>query len=134
MKSMRSLSRREYMSNCRSPRGVCSTTIGTSCCLISSIVTQAPPRCLPHQYPLPPRALLRLLSLPQRSPLRSLRARRPSRAQPLRAPPVSYTHLRAHETGRNLVCRLLLEKKKTLPEGQSINNNHKFQGLFIRIS
>ena len=27
-------------------------------------------------------------------------------------PPVSYTHLRAHETGRNLVCRLLLEKKK----------------------
>ena len=26
--------------------------------------------------------------------------------------PVSYTHLRAHETGRNLVCRLLLEKKK----------------------
>src|SRR5665213_4394536 len=26
--------------------------------------------------------------------------------------PVSYTHLRAHETGRNLVCRLLLDKKK----------------------
>ena len=25
---------------------------------------------------------------------------------------VSYTHLRAHETGRKLVCRLLLEKKK----------------------
>src|SRR5674476_741165 len=25
------------------------------------------------------------------------------------AMPVSYTHLRAHETGRNLVCRLLLE-------------------------
>ena len=24
---------------------------------------------------------------------------------------VSYTHLRANETGRNLVCRLLLEKK-----------------------
>ena len=24
------------------------------------------------------------------------------------ATPVSYTHLRAHETGRNLVCRLLL--------------------------
>ena len=30
----------------------------------------------------------------------------------LPAGPVSYTHLRAHETGRNLVCRLLLEKKK----------------------
>ena len=27
-------------------------------------------------------------------------------------PPVSYTHLRAHETRSNLVCRLLLEKKK----------------------
>ena len=26
---------------------------------------------------------------------------------------VSYTHLRAHETRGNLVCRLLLEKKKT---------------------
>ena len=25
---------------------------------------------------------------------------------------VSYTHLRAHETLMNLVCRLLLEKKK----------------------
>eukprot|EP00831_Metopus_contortus_P077087 TRINITY_DN71628_c0_g1_i1.p3 TRINITY_DN71628_c0_g1~~TRINITY_DN71628_c0_g1_i1.p3 ORF type:complete len:126 (+),score=21.73 TRINITY_DN71628_c0_g1_i1:123-500(+) len=27
--------------------------------------------------------------------------------------PVSYTHLRAHETSLHLVCRLLLEKKKT---------------------
>ena len=27
---------------------------------------------------------------------------------------VSYTHLRAHETKANLVCRLLLEKKKEL--------------------
>ena len=26
---------------------------------------------------------------------------------------VSYTHLRAHETDSYLVCRLLLEKKKT---------------------
>ena len=31
---------------------------------------------------------------------------------PDKTKPVSYTHLRAHETGRNLVCRLLLEKKK----------------------
>ena len=29
-----------------------------------------------------------------------------------RSKPVSYTHLRAHETLRYLVCRLLLEKKK----------------------
>ena len=28
--------------------------------------------------------------------------------------PVSYTHLRAHETVLDLVCRLLLEKKKIL--------------------
>ena len=26
--------------------------------------------------------------------------------------PVSYTHLRAHETRHDIVCRLLLEKKK----------------------
>ena len=32
--------------------------------------------------------------------------------QQLPSESVSYTHLRAHETGRNLVCRLLLEKKK----------------------
>src|SRR5450759_5678793 len=29
-----------------------------------------------------------------------------------RLTPVSYTHLRAHETRHDLVCRLLLEKKK----------------------
>eukprot|EP00658_Telonema_sp_P-2_P059173 TRINITY_DN47906_c0_g1_i1.p1 TRINITY_DN47906_c0_g1~~TRINITY_DN47906_c0_g1_i1.p1 ORF type:complete len:102 (-),score=16.46 TRINITY_DN47906_c0_g1_i1:19-324(-) len=29
---------------------------------------------------------------------------------------VSYTHLRAHETPEHLVCRLLLEKKKTTSE------------------
>ena len=29
-----------------------------------------------------------------------------------RTMPVSYTHLRAHETVLDLVCRLLLEKKK----------------------
>ena len=30
----------------------------------------------------------------------------------LKRGPVSYTHLRAHETPEHLVCRLLLEKKK----------------------
>ena len=34
-------------------------------------------------------------------------------AQAHAAGPVSYTHLRAHETVLDLVCRLLLEKKKT---------------------
>ena len=31
---------------------------------------------------------------------------------PLNCDPVSYTHLRAHETVLDIVCRLLLEKKK----------------------
>ena len=32
---------------------------------------------------------------------------------------VSYKHLRAHETGRNLVCRLMLEKKKKVKNKQN---------------
>ena len=35
--------------------------------------------------------------------------------------PVSYTHLRAHETPEHLVCRLLLEKKK---KQHKFNNNN----------
>src|SRR5660398_154504 len=35
--------------------------------------------------------------------------------------PVSYTHLRAHETKANLVCRLLLEKKKK--KGKKLERN-----------
>src|SRR5665811_2504048 len=37
--------------------------------------------------------------------------------------PVSYTHLRAHETVLDLVCRLLLEKKKKKKKKK--NNKHK---------
>ena len=40
--------------------------------------------------------------------------------------PVSYTHLRAHETGRNLVCRLLLEKKKKTQQTKK-NTNEQFR-------
>src|SRR5450756_3052343 len=36
-----------------------------------------------------------------------------------RGVPVSYTHLRAHETRHDLVCRLLLEKKKTTTQNKS---------------
>src|SRR5660398_11312 len=36
----------------------------------------------------------------------------PGDTKPDYVEPVSYTHLRAHETKANLVCRLLLEKKK----------------------
>src|SRR5660397_285405 len=35
--------------------------------------------------------------------------------------PVSYTHLRAHETKANLVCRLLLEKKKQKKKKKTLN-------------
>ena len=33
---------------------------------------------------------------------------------------VSYTHLRAHETEADLVCRLLLEKKKRVHESDKL--------------
>ena len=36
--------------------------------------------------------------------------------------PVSYTHLRAHETVLDLVCRLLLEKKKHQPTTYTLHN------------
>ena len=35
--------------------------------------------------------------------------------------PVSYTHLRAHETVLDLVCRLLLEKKKNNASKKTLN-------------
>ena len=49
-------------------------------------------------------------------------------AAPASAQPVSYTHLRAHETVLDLVCRLLLEKKKTQRHNirpRTHNNNIK---------
>ena len=39
--------------------------------------------------------------------------------------PVSYTHLRAHETDSYLVCRLLLEKKKKKTFVDRITMNSK---------
>src|SRR5450756_1015487 len=41
--------------------------------------------------------------------------------RPGRGMPVSYTHLRAHETRHDLVCRLLLEKKKSTRQTPSSN-------------
>src|SRR5450756_2836525 len=41
-----------------------------------------------------------------------LRAEAPDYVRLVDVRPVSYTHLRAHETRHDLVCRLLLEKKK----------------------
>ena len=38
--------------------------------------------------------------------------------------PVSYTHLRAHETPEHLVCRLLLEKKKTRTTNYTLRRHH----------
>ena len=39
--------------------------------------------------------------------------------------PVSYTHLRAHETVLDLVCRLLLEKKKKAKTKLELTNDNK---------
>src|SRR5450756_2689939 len=46
--------------------------------------------------------------------------------QPCSPKPVSYTHLRAHETRHDLVCRLLLEKKKNK---EHHTQNHKPQNI-----
>src|SRR5664279_5878651 len=48
------------------------------------------------------------MALQYAQPLEPVRDVRPG----LNVIPVSYTHLRAHETDSYLVCRLLLEKKK----------------------
>ena len=43
--------------------------------------------------------------------------------------PVSYTHLRAHETVLDLVCRLLLEKKKK----RRVEDGHYIIACFNRL-
>ena len=52
-------------------------------------------------------------------------------AVPLEA--VSYTHLRAHETVLDLVCRLLLEKKKK-ERTKKINKKKKNKKIFSNIT
>src|SRR5659263_352860 len=57
-----------------------------------------------------------------------LRSRvRPPTVTPMarRVGPVSYTHLRAHETRHDLVCRLLLEKKKKNEQRKKKKNKKK---------
>ena len=46
-----------------------------------------------------------------------------TRTTPNASRPVSYTHLRAHETVLDLVCRLLLEKKNFIKQKQSVSAN-----------
>ena len=50
------------------------------------------------------------------------RAERAERQEP---EPVSYTHLRAHETVLDLVCRLLLEKKTQQKKNKKQNKKNK---------
>src|SRR5450756_522316 len=52
------------------------------------------------------------ISTNTRSEAVTLSANSSARKAASRPAPVSYTHLRAHETRHDLVCRLLLEKKK----------------------
>ena len=42
---------------------------------------------------------------------------------------VSYTHLRAHETVLDLVCRLLLEKKTYKKKKQQQSNKHNHHSV-----
>eukprot|EP00658_Telonema_sp_P-2_P004716 TRINITY_DN11750_c0_g1_i5.p1 TRINITY_DN11750_c0_g1~~TRINITY_DN11750_c0_g1_i5.p1 ORF type:complete len:109 (+),score=33.48 TRINITY_DN11750_c0_g1_i5:259-585(+) len=64
--------------------------------------------------------------------LENLRAQRES-LQRSRAKnkPVSYTHLRAHETPEHLVCRLLLEKKKKTTQFIPLTQQTSFNMLSI---
>ena len=89
----------------------------------------------------PPRSTLDRSSAASDVYKRQVRARRLPREHALAAPrgggrggrgaarppdgpaPVSYTHLRAHETVLDLVCRLLLEKKQTTIKNVSYRQN-----------
>ena len=46
--------------------------------------------------------------------------------------PVSYTHLRAHETVLDLVCRLLLEKKNKKTEEKKKKTQSHSQDAIVR--
>src|SRR5450756_1680759 len=72
------------------------------------LIRQAAVRPVPRRATKPPKASRRkrLEAKKHRSGIKSLRHGKPSIES------VSYTHLRAHETRHDLVCRLLLEKKK----------------------
>src|SRR5450756_1810254 len=60
-----------------------------------------------------PRARLPFLTTPSPQKVKNIVTSMPIEAPVLaRLKAVSYTHLRAHETRHDLVCRLLLEKKK----------------------
>src|SRR5450756_1368990 len=69
-----------------------------------------------HRSTEPRRHQLQRLNLRSHQPLQLCILRRVQhRFEPLPRPiPVSYTHLRAHETRHDLVCRLLLEKKNNI--------------------
>ena len=57
------------------------------------------------------------------------RSHRRSRAAALWMGSVSYTHLRAHETVLDLVCRLLLEKKNTTQTLDIISTLHSIRSV-----
>ena len=59
---------------------------------------------------------LRRFAKPQHSLKRPVQGGGVAALLEIRAEPVSYTHLRAHETVLDLVCRLLLEKKNTVSQ------------------
>src|SRR5674536_268083 len=97
------------------PRGSAPTAVGTG-------RVQTPSYRLPSHVRCDARVETRrfVYSLKHRTCLvktrRTVYCRFPCRVRPAAASPpgaVSYTHLRAHETPEHLVCRLLLDKKKS---------------------
>src|SRR5660398_320293 len=73
------------------------------------------PRIFPPQRAIPTKTFLtgnREARYRVRSWVLSPISARAMSKEEVRSATVSYTHLRAHETKANLVCRLLLEKKK----------------------
>eukprot|EP00658_Telonema_sp_P-2_P017803 TRINITY_DN16945_c0_g2_i1.p1 TRINITY_DN16945_c0_g2~~TRINITY_DN16945_c0_g2_i1.p1 ORF type:complete len:130 (+),score=14.51 TRINITY_DN16945_c0_g2_i1:20-409(+) len=68
--------------------------------------------CASFSYSASSRMNLRTVSASSAQPSRIRSSSRPAMLCIHDLVPVSYTHLRAHETPEHLVCRLLLEKKK----------------------
>src|SRR5450756_3060415 len=86
------------------------------------VVEDDQPRMLDHQIPNrqdsakiaiddPPHQGEQFAHMPDRSILERIPSSSPDSVKT-----VSYTHLRAHETRHDLVCRLLLEKKTNLKQ------------------
>ena len=76
----------------------------------------------PGRPPPPPRPGCRQQNPGRRAPRSCWLSSKADTRRPPPAAPVSYTHLRAHETVLDLVCRLLLEKKTNNTKARRLNS------------